>query len=157
VPKVVLNAAGIAELERTLPFLGQINDGLDRRSGQVLHWLLRAWPEHESVSKFLALFVGMELALRDITDPERTERQRQRFDKVVADIGEHATDGDRDDLLKLMREIKGDVMRIPLAAKFRILAEEAGYADVERDIEAMQQFNQVRNGVMHEGRPHVVT
>ncbi len=64
---VALNQAGIITLGQLLPGIGQSSERAIRFGSKALEWLLRAWIEHDPVSKFTFLFIALEVVLGKVT------------------------------------------------------------------------------------------
>lgn len=60
---LTLNKVGAASLGETLRLIGIAQPETQEFGASVLAWLLRAWSENDSFSKFMSLFIPIELVL----------------------------------------------------------------------------------------------
>jgi hypothetical protein len=146
-----LNETGVAQIENLLPALGAANAEAVQFGGIVLRWLMRAWAERDTVNKFVALFVPLEMVLRGVSasQTELKKRARQLRTLIRAHAGE-----DRKELLAFVDGLV-ERQRPTLEERFQILAEEAQLPGWDRDVEAFRHFNSVRNGLLHRGEHDV--
>lgn len=144
-----LNAAGAQNLARMLTACGAADAAVQRLAGSVLHWLLRAWNERDSVGRFLWLFVPLERILDGYgrAEPSAEWEQLRRL------AGAHAADA-RTVLLGFIDRMKR-LDRPSLAERFEAMARESGQAGWESDVKAFRKFNGLRNALLHQGDPRV--
>jgi hypothetical protein len=120
------------------------------RDSTALWWLMRAWGEHEIISKFIALFTPLEMVLEGFGGSFGPDT---RIEKLRQMINSHAND-DRDQLLNLVNHL-ATLLKPGLGTRFRELAEKAQMPGWVQDVEAFKRFNGIRNALLHRGQPDV--
>lgn len=134
-----------------LPAIGQAGGRTRDTAAAALSWLLRAWAEEDPVSKFIALFIPLEIILTNGNGlpPDIKEAAVQMRRIVSEHSGEH-----RDNLLALFDRL-ADGLRPSLAQRFEQLARGHAQGGWEADVEAFRLFNRSRNRLLHRGDPAV--
>ncbi len=143
-----LNAEGVVAIREMMPAIGgAAPDALDR-AGDVLSWLLRAWAERDPYSKFVSLFIPLEMVLQGTTPPA-DEESRQAASRIT-ELVQRSGGEDRERLssfLKHLLEQQGPTLN----QRFETFAKQAGIAGWERDVAAFRKFNRTRNQLLHRG------
>jgi len=143
-----LNAAGVAALREVLPLVGRSGAEALDRAGGILFWLLRAWAERDPYSKFLALFVPLEMALQGVytskaaADAQTAEQIRKVISEADADVAPR--------LLQYFDSIIA-LLSPSLNQRFEEFASRANTATRDRDVAAFRKFNKIRNDLLHRG------
>jgi len=77
IDSISLSAEGLLQTERLLAAV--VSAPADARAvlSSAFFWLLRAWPERDRVSKFVALFIPLEIILAEYTAGPQTELRQQ--------------------------------------------------------------------------------
>lgn len=148
---ITLTQVGEQVLADLLPSIGQADDRARGTAAAAFSWLLRAWAERDSVSKFVALFIPLEIILnnRGGLPPEIREATRQ-IRRIVSEHG----GAQRDDLLTVFDRL-ADGLRPSLVQRFEQLARDHGQDGWDADVEAFRLFNRSRNRLLHRGDPAV--
>lgn len=122
-------------------------------SGGILPWLLRAWRETDPVSRFLALFIPIEMVLAGYRgDTGVTASQIERIKAAITATQE----GDASDLCRLVDTMAGK-MAPPLASRFEVMARALSPSTAVADTAAFRKFNGMRNALVHRGQASVQT
>jgi hypothetical protein len=118
----------------------------------ALSWLIRAWAEQEPISKFLALFIPLEMVLQGYGggDQPETERRTELIRQLIATHG-----GDSGEELLRYFEHLLKLQKPGLPARFRQMAQQVAMPGWERDADAFTRFNQLRNALLHRGDPGI--
>jgi hypothetical protein len=148
---VSLYESGVAQMESLLAAIGSARNEAVQFGGVVLRWLMRAWAERDTVNKFIALFVPLEMVLTGVNTPQTGLKERAR--KVRRLIKAHA-EKDRNELLAFVDSLV-ERQRPTLEGRFELLAEEAQSPGWQSDVMAFRQFNSIRNGLLHRGKHNV--
>ncbi len=118
---------------------------------EVLHWLLRAWRERELTSRFLALFIPLEMLLEGYGGKPPVSPD------VITELRElvHENGGDRKTELLQAVGLMASRMRPSLNARFAAMAEAVHPATADVDIAAFKKFNRMRNALLHQGKNQI--
>jgi hypothetical protein len=152
IDSISLSAEGLLQTERLLAAV--VSAPADARAvlSSAFFWLLRAWPERDRVSKFVALFIPLEIILAEYTAGPQTElRQQGRAIRKL--IRQHG--GSECDSLMVFFNGLMESQHPTLSSRFKRLAETAGLRGWEADVAAFDHFNLVRNALVHRGEPEV--
>jgi len=143
-----LNDAGARALRELMPAIGRCDAGALDRAASVFFWLLRAWAQRDPLSKFVALFIPLEMLLQGVTLAPDAEAE-----SAVEQIRKLISGCDYPDSSRLLRAFDQLVgQRSPsLNQRFEILAKQAQMPHWEQDIEAFCKFNKMRNRLLHHG------
>jgi hypothetical protein len=145
---IALNNVGKQILTQLLEACAAADPALQAAAGSVFHWLLRAWTERDPISRFLALFVPLEMILEGFSRPAPPEWETLR--KLAATHGGDQAPG----LLDFIDKRKA-FDRPSLNERFEAMARESGHQGWESDVAAFRKFNRLRNDLMHRGDPSV--
>jgi hypothetical protein len=145
---ISLNESGRKSLPQLLEACGAADPAEQAFAGSVLHWLLRAWTERDAITRFVALFVPLEMILDGSSRPPAPEWQTLR-ELVTAHGGEQCLD------LLAFLDRRRSVDRPSLNDRFEILARASGHPRWETDVQAFRRFNHLRNDLLHRGEPAV--
>lgn len=145
-----LNQTGIRMLDHLLPGIGQSSERAISFGSKALEWLLRAWVEHDPVSKFTFLFIALEVVLGKVSkveDPlsESVSRIKSLIESCVAET----KDQDIRYFEKAIRAYERQPMS--LGDRFEAMAQDAKMSGWENDIIAFRKFNRIRNSLVHQG------
>jgi hypothetical protein len=147
-----LNPNGAENLRQLLQAIGQATPGAQEFAASALVWLLRAWTERDTMSKFMALFIPIEMILAGYRDNRDTERQEKA--SMIRNL--LATQGgtEANSLLTFFNQII-EQHRPSLASRFEEIAKEAQIEGWEADVRAFRRFNSIRNNLLHRGEREV--
>lgn len=120
------------------------------RAADAFKWLLRAWAEIDPISKFISLFIPLEMALKKVPGESSSDAKDEAIRNLIV---EHA--GANTDALIRHFEYLVEKKSPGLKDRFRVLAEEAKLPGWERDIVAFAKFYKIRNDLVHSGDPNV--
>ncbi len=152
--EISLNSTGVDALERTLKDVQKAPAPAHEFAISVFKWILRAWSERDGVSKFLALFTPLEIALGKVSNDDITDDQQEiRFNKIKVLISSSNKE-DKEQLLVYFEHL-GKLQQPGLAIRFEALANEAKLIGYENDIVAFKKFNKIRNSLLHRGDPNI--
>lgn len=128
--------------------------GSKSNSGRLaLIWLLRAWKEVDDISKFLSLFIPLEVLLQGYSPPKETNSEIN--DEIISLITEHA-EIQQEKLLKHFDHLMQYQNRPPsLASRFELMARHVNFDNSEKDIAAFKIFNKFRNSLIHRGNQSI--
>jgi len=145
-----LNQLGIRMLDQLLPRLGQTSENAISFGSKALEWLLRAWVEHDPVSKFTFLFIALEVVLGKVQKTENPSSESASRIKFL--IESQTTETQEQDLLYFEKAVRVyERQPISLSDRFELLAQDAKMPGWENDVSAFRMFNRVRNTLVHQG------
>lgn len=144
---VALNDNGIDNLSRLLKAIGKAPHQAQDIGSSALAWLLHAWTERETISKFMALFIPIEIILAGYSGNPDDEKDQQENSSKIRDIITSHGGTEADNLLKYFNQIA----RPSLASRFAEMAKEAKIDGWELDVQAFRRFNSIRNKLLHRG------
>jgi len=147
---VSLNSYGVEMLTKHLQSVSQSQPAAHQFGASVLTWLLRAWPERNSIPKFLSLFTPLEMMLANYSGDTEHEEAKQENIKKIQDLILARNDTESKQLADFFRMVAGN-MRPSLASRFEQLAEDAKLVGWEADVIAFRRFNSMRNSLLHRG------
>jgi hypothetical protein len=151
---VTVNPIGISILQDDLPRITELSPEARDLAGDVLRWMRRAWVESDDVTKFLSLFIPLELILDDYkTEAQKSLTRRIREIRKVLKAQPPEL---RDGLIATLNEIT-TASKPPLRERFAALAGDAKLVGWEADVEAFRHFNQLRNNLVHRGEDKLQT
>lgn len=119
----------------------------------TLSWLLEAWGERDSQTRFLMLYIALELLLEHYTTDQSPPMPEEA--KIIKRlINKHAADDQRNMLLSYYDKMYNQSTRVPqnsLSGCFRRLAALANFPTKAEDIQAFGRAREKRNMLMHKG------
>jgi len=145
-----LNQIGVEALERTLKGVENAHPSAHEFAVSVFKWILRAWSERDGVSKFLALFTPLEIALGKVSQKDVIDNQQEKKFNKIKELIASSNEGEKEELLVYL-EYLGRLQQPGLALRFEALANEAKLTGYENDIAAFRKFNKIRNSLLHRG------
>jgi len=143
---VTLNETGVSLLKEVHAIFPNTTEDLEK-FGTAFEWLLRAWTVRDSIDRFMALFIPLEIMLNNANISFKPTNQDiiQSLEKFVQDPTT---------LQEAKERIQG--WKPPLAGQFEFLAKKYALAGWEQDVKAFRKFNRMRNELFH-GRSTRVT
>lgn len=152
--KVRLNPNGTQNLRQLLQTIGQATPEAREFSASALAWLLRAWAENNIISKFIALFIPIEIILEGYkgnmdNDKEKQEKASKIRNLLVIHGGTEANS-----FLTFFDQIM-EQRRPTLVSRFEGMAKKARIVGWESDVIAFKRFNSIRNKLLHKGEQEV--
>lgn len=148
---ISLTKSGMKVLSENIDLFSNAEDIPRRYASSAFSWLLRAWTEHDPISKFFAFFIPIEIALTGVTgDPVNEEARREKLNKIIDITSKYAGD-DLDELTDFLNNVSGYLLHPSLSSRFGELAKEAKIPGWENDIKAFKKFNSMRNRLLHRG------
>ncbi len=136
---VSLNPYGTQMLEKHIQAVSKANPAAQQFGASVLTWLLRAWPERNSIPKFLSLFTPIEMILAGCSGNPQYEKEKQENIKKIQDLILAQDDNGSKQLAEFFLKIAGN-LRPSLASRFEQLAGEAKIEGWEKDVIAFRRF-----------------
>lgn len=152
--EIRLNANGIQALGITLSGIQQAPSKAHDFGSSIFKWILRAWSERDRVSKFLALFTPLEMALGQVSNENVIDDQKQINSEKIKALISHSNENNKDQLLAYF-EYLINLQKPSLVNRFEILANEAKLDNYEMDIVAFRKFNKLRNSLLHRGETDI--
>lgn len=136
---ISINSNGKTILENYPNVLPTDNDALFK-CGTAFEWLLRAWTIRDSLNRFTALFIPLEIILNifDFASTPSNQDLIRSLEGVIQDA----------ELLKATKE-RIQNWRPSLNKRFELLAEKYKLEGWEKDIKAFKKFNRMRNDLFH--------
>jgi hypothetical protein len=120
----------------------------------ALGWLLRAWRESDTLSKFMSLFIPIEVILSAVKYDEAERAEQKRIDSEIEEILRAKGGAQAERFVDEYKKLR-QLVHPPLAARFEHLARQAQIKGWEEDVAAFRRFNSIRNGVLHRGEQSV--
>lgn len=149
-----LNAKGLRTLRKVLPALDMADPVFKERAASAFGWLLRAWSTTDSLTKFMALFIPIEIVLAgNQGDQQKTATRTRNADRIRSILHKQPV-AERNELTSYFQQLLGR-QRPSLVERFEELARKAQIPGWESDIEGFKRFNRIRNGVLHHGEQDV--
>ncbi len=149
---------GIDTNINTQPHINRLMEGMSHapkdvllNAGSILHWLLKAWKESDSISRFMYLFIPLESLMQFIEEqPSDSTSELEEIEIIVKSC--NATNKD-----KLLQFIKNAKTRFgpTLNSRFEAFARSAAIPGWELDVQAFKKFNRMRNLLLHAGKKNV--
>ena len=120
-------------------------------SGAILHWLLRAWREPDSIAKFMYLFIPLEAVLPSTN--QLAIESKADLDCIEAIVQESAAPNKLDlvSFLTRARTRFGPTLN----ARFEEFARNEAIPGWELDVKAFKKYNSMRNLLLHAGNKNV--
>ena len=147
---ISLTFQGIEMLANCIQGVSQASLHAQQFGSTLLAWLLHAWPERDSVSKFLSLFTPIEMILNGYDgNIEYENEKKESIVKIEKLIRAHGTD-ESDQLADYFHVISSN-LRPSLASRFEQMAGETKIDGWEADVIAFRRFNSMRNSLLHRG------
>jgi hypothetical protein len=122
------------------------------KAAEVLAWLLRAWAAEDPVLEFVSLFIPLERVIPELPIAQKDAWDQKRSD-ILAIIEREAAAEDRHKLSKFLIDLRP--LPPPLASRFKKWAAGAALPGWEQDVAAFEQFNKMRNLLVHAGNRRV--
>ena len=93
---ISLNENGIVILSNLLNYIGKVDSRVRKVGAAALTWLLRAWSERDTISKFVALFIPLEIVLAGYGEATKIKKERDEKAIIIRDLlikngGENST------------------------------------------------------------------
>jgi hypothetical protein len=149
---IALKPTGTDALRNLLHAISQAPTEAHELGASAFGWLLRAWSERDTISKFMALFIPIEIILtRHSGTPNR--ESLENASKIRNLINLHGQ-AEAKNLLVFFNEIMGR-QGPGLTSRFEELAQDAQLEGWETDVIAFRHFNSIRNKLLHRGDKHV--
>jgi len=138
------------EVNKCLPLESSKIDAEKSKSSLLsLIWLLRAWNEEDKVSKFLALFIPVEVLLQGHSAPPVSFTE---LDEAIRNVIEkHATNNKEELISRFDKLLQYQNPPPSLASRFETMARHVNFDDWKEDVRAFKVFNRMRNGLVHCG------
>jgi hypothetical protein len=151
---VSLDSLGAEKLTRAIQAVSKATPTSREIGAPALTWLLRAWAARDSVLKFLALFIPIEMVLSGYGgDPEKEVAKIENI-KTIRELIVSQSGLASKQLLEFFNQIAGN-LRPSLNERFEQLAKDAKIDGWEADVVAFKRFNSMRNKLLHRGDPNV--
>lgn len=122
-----------------------------KQHASILRWLLRAWNEQDPVTRFVSLFIPMEIMLEG-RKVDREERNKPTSRAIRKLIDKHAPRDKQSEYVNFFTGLLQRYAERPsLEVRFEEYAKEAQLEDWERDVIAFSKYNKIRNDIVHRG------
>jgi len=151
---ISLNSNGAEILRQLLEGVGQATPEAQEFGASALAWLLRAWSERDTISKFMALFIPIEIILAGYGDDPNKEKEKQEEVTQIRNLLATHGGSEANNLLAFFNRIMGQ-QRPSLASRFEEMAKQAQIDGGEADVAAFKRFNLIRNKLLHQGEQQV--
>lgn len=151
---VRLKTEGITILSKELERLTELNEGSWQNAADILLWLMRAWVENDTLTKFVNLFIPLEMILSRYAG-ENNQRLAEQAQSIRAIIHEHQG-GNNEDLIDCVNHLM-ERQRPSLSSRFEEMVYDAKMVGWEGDILAFKKFNNMRNALLHRGQVNITT
>src|SRR3989338_3637795 len=148
---VALNLNGIKNLGQFLQTIGQATPKAHEFVASTLVWLLHAWAERDSIFKFMALFIPIEIVLAGYGGNQEQEKEKIERATQIRNLLDKHGGADSNHLLSFFNQLFGQ-QRPSLASRFNEMAKESQIEGWEADVEAFKRFNSIRNNLLHRGK-----
>lgn len=142
----------VQQLTDLLQAVGAASQETRDYAANALGWLIRAWYQHDLVSQFLMLFIGLEFLLDGVSGSLPVEFH-QEADEIRELIKSHGSEKSRK-LTEFFDRLVGQ-QRPSLNSRFEQLASQAKLPGWQHDVDAFKKFNKQRNDLIHQGDPGV--
>jgi|GEM_PF-1924283 len=151
---IALNPKGAKVLRDLLQAIGQAPTEAHEFGASAMAWLLRAWSERDTISKFMALFIPIEIILAGHRgNPDKEKESLEKASRIRDLLSLHGQ-AEAKNLLVFFNQIMGQ-QRPSLASRFEEMAGEAQIDGWETDVVAFRRFNSIRNKLLHRGEQQV--
>lgn len=151
---IALNPNGIKILDQFLQVIGQATPKAHEFGASTLVWLLHAWAERDSILKFMALFIPIEIILAGYGGNQEQEKEKIEKATQIRNLLTKHGGADSMHLLSFFNQLFGQ-QRTSLASRFNEMAKESQIEGWEADVEAFNRFNSIRNDLLHRGKRKV--
>lgn len=151
---VSLKAVGADLLSRHLLAVSKAPPEAQASAASTFRWLLSAWSETNPISKFLALFIPIEIVLEGYGEDPEEERTREIAYQRIQELISSQAGPDAQQLLEFFENIMRNY-RPSLNSRFEQLARQAKIDGWETDVKAFRRFNAMRNGLLHRGEDNI--
>lgn len=152
--EVKLNTIGSQSLTSILSELDKAPIQARELGISVFGWMLRAWVERDTISKFTSLFIPLEIILSGYgKDSETNQERSEEYEQIRKIISEYS--GNESDTLLKSFDSLVQSQRPSLVSRFDELAHTAKLNGFENHIVAFKRFNKIRNKLLHHGDPNV--
>ncbi|GHO98714.1 hypothetical protein KSF_087620 [Reticulibacter mediterranei] len=148
---VQMSAQGIEQMEHFSSLLtksGVKNELAQQWKETILGWLMRAWAERDTISKFNALFTALEMLLKGVKSKMPLD-MRQNAKEIRSLITKHG--GEKQEQLLVFFDQLMSKQSPPLMKRFETLATQANMTTKNIDIKAISHFREMRNNSVHDG------
>lgn len=149
-----LNPTGVEAIQNTFKGVEKAHPSAHEFAISVFRWILRAWSERDGVSKFLALFTPLEIALGNVDKEDILDNPQEKKFEKIRELIANSNEGEKEELLAYL-EYLGKLQQPGLGLRFEALANEAKLTGYENDVVAFRKFNKIRNSLLHRGDPNI--
>jgi hypothetical protein len=152
--KISLNPNGAENMRHLLQAIGQSAPEAQKFGASALVWLLRAWTEGDTITKFVALFIPIEIILVGYRGSPDGEKERQEKAEKIRDLITTHGGAETASLLAFLNQVMGQ-QHPSLVSRFEEMAKDAQIEGWEVDVVAFKRFNSIRNKLLHKGEQQV--
>jgi hypothetical protein len=149
-----LTPSGRVSLEHLLAALGNGSSEAQDFGATALTWLLKAWGEADSFSRFMSLFIPLEVILSKVTYDATEIAEQNQIDSSIKSILETHGGGQSARMIAEFQKLR-QLVHPPLTGRFEHLAKAAQIEGWEADVAAFKRFNSIRNKVLHHGQKSI--
>lgn len=151
---VTLKKAGIDSLEAILRLVGGAKSEAQEFGASALTWLLKAWSESDSFTKFMSLFIPIEVILSKVRFDDAELAEQKALDNTIKSILNTHGGAQSEKMVAEYQKLR-QLVHPPLTVRFEHLAKEAQIVGWESDIVAFKRFNSIRNRILHHGDKNI--
>jgi len=145
-----LNSNGIEMMPALLEAVGKAAPEAIEFGASAMAWLLRSWVERDHVSKFMSLFIPIEIILRGYGESSDNVEEKQHTTASIQNLLVKHGGDERSNLIAFFNQAIAH-QRPSLASRFEIMAKQAQIDGWQADIAAFRRFNSIRNKLLHRG------
>ncbi len=145
-----LNRAGAQIIMSFLQGVGKATPEAIDFGASAMAWLLRSWVERDPISKFMSLFIPIEIILAGYGEPADKTAERQRIIASIQNLLVTHGGKESSELTTFFSQTMAQ-QRPSLASRFEEMAKQAQIDGWQADIIAFRRFNSIRNKLLHRG------
>ena len=144
-----LNANGVKIMRSFLEAVGKASPEAIEFGASAMAWLLRSWVERDHISKFMSLFIPIEVILAGYGDSDNVEKKKHTAGSIQSLLAKHGGE-ESGSLIDFFNQAIAQ-QRPSLASRFEEMAKHAQIDGWQADIAAFRRFNSIRNKLLHRG------
>lgn len=149
---ITTNSNTSINIENLLKGMKSTSEDMLRKGGAILHWLLKAWRERDSISRFMYLFIPLEAILKTAESGAiETNEELTALEALVA-----ASEVSNKEQLLAFLERARTRLGPTLNSRFEEFARQAAIPGWEVDVQAFKKYNYMRNLLLHAGNRNVL-
>jgi hypothetical protein len=147
---LTLNPTGVSIMQSFLGDVGRAAPEAAEFGASAMAWLLRSWAERDVISKFMSLFIPIEIILAGYGDTHANLERKEYLSTAIRSLLSTHGGAEGPDLIEFLDRMMAQ-QRPSLASRFEQMATEAQIDGWQSDIAAFRRFNSIRNKLLHRG------